>query len=85
MNGDEYAALSPAQIWARELGAGHSCSVTTMYRIRREQEQSGVRRRQAARPAKAKSELVATGPSRVFTWDIAKAAGPTRASGITPT
>ncbi|MFD4861923.1 IS3 family transposase, partial [Streptomyces atratus] len=30
MNGDEYAELAPAQIWARELDAGrYHCSVST--------------------------------------------------------
>ncbi|WP_405680371.1 transposase [Streptomyces sp. NBC_01238] len=77
MNGDEYAELAPAQIWARELDAGrYHCSVSTMYRILREQDQSGERRRQATHPAKTVPELVATGPSQVFTWDITKAAGP---------
>jgi hypothetical protein len=36
----------------------------------REQDQCGERRRQATHPAKAVPELVATGPSQVFTWDI---------------
>ncbi|MFJ6623154.1 DDE-type integrase/transposase/recombinase [Kitasatospora sp. NPDC091335] len=38
--------------------------------------QSGERRRQAVHPAKTVPELVADGPSQVFTWDITKAAGP---------
>ncbi|WP_327277391.1 DDE-type integrase/transposase/recombinase [Streptomyces sp. NBC_01224] len=79
MNGDEYAELAPAQIWARGLDAGrYHCSVSTMYRILREQDQSGERRRQATHLAKAVPELVATGPSQVFTWDITKAAGPAK-------
>ncbi|MFF4186192.1 IS3 family transposase [Streptomyces sp. NPDC001691] len=79
MNSEEYAELPPAQIWARELDAGrYCCSVSTMYRILREQGQTGERRRQAAHPAKAVPELVATGPSQVFTWDITKAAGPAK-------
>lgn len=49
-----------------------------MYRILREQDQSGERRRQATHPAKAVPELVATGPSQVFTWDITKTAGPVK-------
>lgn len=48
MNSPEYAELPPAQIWARELDAGrYHCSVSTMYRILREQGQAGQRRRQA--------------------------------------
>ncbi|WP_406271161.1 IS3 family transposase [Actinacidiphila glaucinigra] len=79
MNSDEYAELPPAQIWARELDAGrYHCSVSTMYRILREKGQSGERRRQATHPAKTVPELVATGLSQVFTWDITKAAGPAK-------
>ena len=79
MNSDEYAELPPAQIWARELDAGHyHCSVSTMYRILREKGQNGERRRQATHPAKTVPELVATAPSQVFTWDITKAAGPAK-------
>ncbi|WUH88741.1 integrase core domain-containing protein [Streptomyces sp. NBC_00433] len=77
MNSGEYAELPPAQTWARELDAGrYHCSVSTMYRILREKGQSGERRRQATHPAKTVPELVATGPSQVFTRDITKAAGP---------
>ncbi|WPW27463.1 DDE-type integrase/transposase/recombinase [Streptomyces atratus] len=79
MNGDEYAEPAPAQIWARELDAGrYHCSVSAMYRILREQDQSGERRRQATHADKTVPELVATGPSQVFTWDITKAAGPVK-------
>ncbi|MFI1184645.1 IS3 family transposase [Streptomyces sp. NPDC020799] len=79
MNSSEYAELPPAQIWACELDAGrYHCSVSTMYRILRAKGQSGERRRQATHPAKTVPELVATGPSQVFTWDITKAAGPVK-------
>ncbi|WP_258044545.1 DDE-type integrase/transposase/recombinase, partial [Streptomyces sp. SM11] len=79
MNSAEHAELPPAQIWARELDAGrYHCSVSTMYRILREKGQTGERRRQATHPAKSVPELVATGPSQVFTWDITKAAGPVK-------
>ncbi|MFE9613724.1 hypothetical protein [Streptomyces sp. NPDC006012] len=72
MNSDEYAELPPAQIWARELDAGrYHCSVSTMYRILRAKGQSGERRRQATHPAKTVPELVATGPSQVFTCRVA--------------
>ncbi len=77
MNSPEYAELPPAQIWARELDTGrYHCSVSTMYRILRERGQAGERRRQATHPARTVPELVADGPSQVFTWDITKAAGP---------
>ncbi|MEU8999274.1 DDE-type integrase/transposase/recombinase [Streptomyces caniferus] len=79
LNSDEYAELAPAQIWARELDARrYHCSVSTMYRILREQGQSGERHRQATHLGQTVPELVATGLSQVFTWDITKAAGPAK-------
>src|SRR5690242_2762871 len=77
MNTGEYAELPPAQIYARELDEGrYHCSERTMYRILAEAGQGGERRRQAVHPAKTVPELVADGPSQVFTWDITKLAGP---------
>lgn len=79
MNQPRYAELAPAQIWARELDEGrYHCSIRTMYRILQAAGQSGERRRQATHPAKTAPELVATGPSQVFTWDITKLAGPAK-------
>lgn len=77
MNSPAYAELAPAQIWARELDEGrYHCSERTMYRILTAVGQSGERRRQATHSAKTVPELVATGPSQVFSWDITKLAGP---------
>ncbi|MFD4977919.1 transposase, partial [Streptomyces sp. NPDC058424] len=77
MDSPRYAELPPAQIWARELDEGrYHCSVRTMYRILQAAGQNGERRRQATHPAKTVPELVATGPSQVFTWDITRLAGP---------
>lgn len=47
-----------------------------MYRILEAAGQSGERRRQATQPSKTVPELVAHGPSEVFTWDITKLPGP---------
>ena len=79
INTSAYADLSIGQIWARELDAGnYLCSVSSMYRIARAAGQSGERRRQATHPAKVKPELLADGPSQVWTWDITKLRGPAR-------
>ena len=79
MNNARYAELPPAQIWARELDEGrYHCSIRTMYRILQAAGQSGERRRQSLHPARKVPELVATGPSQVFTWDITKLPGPTK-------
>jgi putative transposase len=79
INSEAYADLSIGQIWARELDAGsYLCSASSMYRIARAAGQSRERRRQAAHPAKVKPELLADGPSQVWTWDITKLRGPAR-------
>jgi putative transposase len=73
------AELSIAQIWARELDAGnYLCSMSSMYRIARDAGQSRERRRLATHPAKVKPELLADGPSQVWTWDITKLRGPAK-------
>lgn len=77
MNTGEYVDLPPAQIYARELDEGrYHCSERTMYRILAEAGQSGERRRQATHPPKTVPELVANGPSQVWSWDITRLAGP---------
>ena len=50
-----------------------------MYRIASNAGQSRERRRQATHPAKVKPELLADGPSQVWTWDITKLRGPAKA------
>ena len=72
-----YADLSIGQIWVRELDEGrYSCSMSSMYRIARAAGQTRERRRLATHPAKVKPELMADGPSQVWTWDITKLRGP---------
>jgi len=71
--------LAIGQIWARELVEGrYWCSGSSMYRIARAAGQSRERRRLASRPAKVKPELMADGPSQVWTWDITKLRGPAK-------
>jgi len=79
INSPAYADLSIGQIWARELDEGrYLCSPSSMYRIAREAGQSRERRRQATHPAKVKPELLANGPSQVWTWDVTKLRGPAK-------
>ena len=79
INSPAYADLSIGQIWARELDEGrYCCSASSMYRIARAAGQSRERRRLATHPAKVKPELLADGPSQVWTWDITKLRGPAK-------
>jgi len=77
INSPAYQNLSICQIWARELDEDrYHCSMSSMYRIARAAGQTRERRRLATHPAKVKPELVATGPSQVWSWDITKLRGP---------
>jgi putative transposase len=49
-----------------------------MYRLLRQQGETGDRRRHATHPARVKPELLATEPNQVWSWDITKLAGPAR-------
>ena len=51
-------------------------SISTIYRALHRVGEVGERRDQATRPAHVKPELCATGPNRVYAWDITKLHGP---------
>ena len=70
---------SVAQTWATLLDEGlYLASQSTMHRLLRLIGQAGDRRDQAAHPARARPELMATGPGQVWSWDITKLRGPER-------
>ena len=79
LNAPDYTDLAIPQVWARELDQGrYWCSMSTMYRIARAAGQSRERRRQATHPPRVRPELVATGPSQVWSWDITALKGPVK-------
>ena len=83
INSPAYADLSIGQIWARELDEGrYWCSASSMYRIARAAGQSRERRRQATHPATVKPELLADGPSQVWSWDIERHEAPCNRVGV---
>jgi len=72
-----YRDLAIGQVWARELDEGrYWCSISTMYRIARAAGQVRERRSLATHPARVRPELVAHGPSEVWSWDITALKGP---------
>ena len=74
---ERFVDQAPASIYANLLDEGrHLCSVPTMYRILRTEDEVRERRRQATHPATVKPELVATGPNEIWSWDITKLLGP---------
>ena len=79
LNSPRFVDQAPLQIYAQLLDEGvYLCSVSTMYRVLRENTQVKDRRRQATHPPRAVPELVATAPRQVFSWDITKLPGPIR-------
>ncbi|SED25342.1 Transposase InsO and inactivated derivatives [Rhodococcus pyridinivorans] len=76
---DRFVDQAPLEVYAQLFDEGtYLCSVSTMYRVLRENTQVSDRRRQARHPAKACPELVADAPRQVYTWDITKLPGPTK-------
>jgi putative transposase len=74
---ERFVDQAPATIYATLLDEGrYLCSVPTMYRVLRAEDEVRERRRQARHPATVKPELLATGPNRIWTWDITKLLGP---------
>jgi transposase InsO family protein len=79
LNSAEFVDQAPIQVYATLLGRGtYLCSPATMYRVLAADAQVKERRRQARHPARARPELIATGPGQVYTWDITKLAGPAK-------
>lgn len=79
LGSEEFVDMAPMQVYAALLDRGiYLCSVATMYRVLRENNQVAERRRQARHPARKRPELIATRPGQVYCWDITKLAGPTR-------
>jgi len=77
LHSERFADRAPATIYATLLDEGiYLCSVSTMYRLLRQNDEVRERRRIARHPQYHKPELVATGPREVFSWDITKLRGP---------
>jgi hypothetical protein len=70
---ERFVDQAPASVYASLLDEGrYLCSVPTMYRLLRAEDEVRERRRQATHPASIKPELVALGPNQVWSWDITK-------------
>lgn len=77
LNSERFLDSSPRQVYGTLLDEGeYLCSVSTMYRILRENAEVRERRNQKRHPAYKKPELVATAPNQVWSWDITKLRGP---------
>ncbi len=77
LDSERFADLAPAQVFAQLLDEGtYLCSISTMYRILRANNEVRERRALARHPEYKKPELLATAPRQVLTWDITKLRGP---------
>jgi putative transposase len=65
LNSPAHVDEAPATVYAKLLDQGiYLASVPTMYRVLRDHDEVGERRRQATHPAAKKPELLATKPTR---------------------
>jgi putative transposase len=79
LHSPRFADLAPAEAWAVLLDEGtYLGSQSTFYRLLRAAGETRERRRQAARPAAVKPELMAAGPNQCWSWDITKMHGPAK-------
>jgi putative transposase len=77
LDSERFADQTPYEVYATLLDeAVYHCSISTMYRILREQAEVQERRNQLRHPAYTKPELLATGPNQLSSWDITKLRGP---------
>jgi transposase InsO family protein len=77
----EYVDVAPATAYAMLLDAGiFLASVSTLYRILRQDSATRRRRNERTHTAYAKPELLAMQPNEVWSWDITKLKGPLKAA-----
>ena len=76
---ERFIDTSPAETYATLLDEGtYLASERTMYRILASASEVRERRNQRRHPVYARPELLATGPNKLWSWDITKLRGPAR-------
>lgn len=79
LHSERFQDSPPRQVWATLLDEEvHYCSVSTMYRILKEQDEGRERRNQRTHPTYTRPELLATAPNQLWSWDITWLRGPHR-------
>lgn len=79
MNSERFVNQTPYEIFATLLDEGkYFCSISTMYRILRDNGEVRERRNQLNHPVYTKPELLAIEPNQVWSWDITKLKGPVK-------
>jgi putative transposase len=84
LHSEEFRDQPPAEVYQHLLERGtHLCSISTMHRILREDDESGDRRDQRAAKHHAVPRLLAEAPNAVWTWDCSKLATRARRAYLT--
>jgi putative transposase len=79
LHAERFWDQAPTSVYATLLDEGvYLASIATMYRLLREQGETGDRRRHATHPPRVKPELLASGPNQCWSWDITKLHGPAK-------
>lgn len=74
---ERFVDKAPVEVYATLLEEGrYLCSVSTMYRILRDNAEARERRDQLRHPTYSAPELLAERPNQVWSWDITKLLGP---------
>ena len=74
---ERFVDQAPREVAATLMDEGtRLCSVSTMYRVLRDNQEVRERRDQLRHPAYAAPELLAERPNQVWSWDITKLKGP---------
>jgi len=74
---ERFVDKAPAAVYAKLLDERiYLCSIRTMYRILKENDEVRERRNRLPRTNYKKPELLATKPNQVWSWDITKLKGP---------
>lgn len=77
LNSERFVDCTPYVVYATLLDEGiYLCSISTMYRILRENDEVRERRNQRKLPTYRKPELLATRPNMLWSWDISWIKGP---------
>jgi len=75
LRSEPFCNQPPAEVYQRLLEQGKApCSVSTMHRILRQEDENGERRNQRPAQHHAIPRLKACAPNEVWTWDISKLA-----------
>lgn len=79
LNQEKFMDKPPGQIYPALLDSGiYLCSVGTMYRLLKANDQLRERRKLISHPVYKKPELLATSPNQLWSWDITKLLGPAK-------